>query len=472
MNLNVKTRRTQLAILIGVLVAAGITTALVLTFGTEDNKAQQAQNAPAPNMTGVVTATFDEQVNQSAMAQQQARTSALEAQLAQLAQSFEQSKTTFSQQLQKKDAEIQRLSEQMQTKPGATGSNEHPSGQQTPPAAADGTPLPGPVAAGQARLPQYTVTPATGTPAATGPASTQGAGFYPGGSGNRMSGGMQKTSFSYESLKKKATKLPWISSGSFSEAVLIEGVDANASVTGQQDSRPVTIRLRGKTTMPNNKQFDLDGCFIVGEAWGDISSERGNVRTRSIACNLKNGKDIDMEFEGHVSWQGKYGIKGTPVMRNGKIIGYAGAAGFLSGIGEGVKSAATPSVGLGATANVSAGDVLGQGLGGGGSKAAETLSQYWIKRAEQYHPIIDIGAGNEVTVVFQKGFQLETRQDMEEAKVLAEAQKAGQTAQNAVTGNTAQAVPASSTSTTSVGNIDPDEVMRQARGLKMGDTIN
>ncbi|TGH92135.1 conjugal transfer protein TraB, partial [Escherichia coli] len=88
----------------------------------------------------------------------------------------------------------------------------------------------------------YTVTPATGTPAATGPASTQGTGFYPGGSGNRMSGGMQKTSFNYESLKKKATKLPWISSGSFSEAVLIEGVDANASVTGQQDSRPVTIR--------------------------------------------------------------------------------------------------------------------------------------------------------------------------------------------------------------------------------------
>ncbi len=116
--------------------------------------------------------------------------------------------------------------------------------------------------------------------------------------------------------------------------------------------------------------------------------------------------------------------------------------------------------------------MFGQGLGGGGSKAAETLSQYWIKRAEQYHPIIDIGAGNAVTVVFQKGFQLETRQDMEEAKVLAEAQKAGQTAQNAVSGNTAQAVPASSTSTTSVGNIDPDEVMRQARGLKMGDTIN
>ncbi|UXY13576.1 F-type conjugal transfer pilus assembly protein TraB (plasmid) [Kosakonia sp. ML.JS2a] len=471
MNINVKTRRRQLAILIGVLVTGGLAAAAVMTWGNESSKPRTATNAPAPNMTGVVTATFDEQVNQSAMTQQQAKTSALEAKLAGLEQTVKQNQQEFSTQLQKKDDEIRRLSELL-PKPGAPGSNGQPTGQQPPPAAPDGTPLPGPVAAGQARPPQYSVTPVAGTPSATGAAGNQGTGFYPGGSGARMTGGLEKTTFNYDSLKKKATRLPWISSGSFSEAVMIEGADANASVTGQQNSRPVTFRLRGKTTMPNNKEYDMDGCFVVGEIWGDISSERGEVRTRSISCNLKNGKDIDMAFNGHVSYQGKGGIKGTPVMRNGKIIGYAGAAGFLSGIGEGVKSAATPSVGLGATANVSAGDVLGQGLGGGGNKAAETLSQYFIKRAEQYHPVIDIGAGNLVTVVFQDGFQLETRQDSEEEKAKAAAQKAGETVKNAATGNNASSATTTTTSTSSVGNIDPDEVLRQARGLKLGDTIN
>ena len=48
------------------------------------------------------------------------------------------------------------------------------------------------------------------------------------------------------------------------------------------------------------------------------------------------------------------------------------------------------------------------GIGGGASKAAQTLSDYYIKRAEQYHPVIPIGAGNEVTVVFRDGFQLKT----------------------------------------------------------------
>ncbi|HAH9955731.1 TPA: conjugal transfer protein TrbI, partial [Escherichia coli] len=57
-------------------------------------------------------------------------------------------------------------------------------------------------------------------------------------------------------------------------------------------------------------------------------------------------------------------------------------------------------------------DVLKMGIGGGASKAAQTLSDYYIKRAEQYHPVIPIGAGNEVTVVFQDGFQLKTVEEM------------------------------------------------------------
>ena len=157
-------------------------------------------------------------------------------------------------------------------------------------------------------------------------------------------------------------------------------------------------------------------------------------------------------------------------MRNGMIVGYAGAAGLLSGFGEGIKSAATPSVGLGATADIGAGDVFKQGLGGGASKAADTLSQYWIKRAEQYHPIIDIGAGNRVTVVFQKGSRLETLEDAEDAKAKEELQKAGNAAQGSVT---PQPVNQTAThSTTSVGNINSDDVLRQASQLRLGDTIN
>lgn len=465
LNENLKTRRKQLAILAAVIIGGAAAAGGVMWYGQYQQKQKQPAPVATPNLTGVVTATFNEQVNDAALAQQQAKTSALEQSLATLTQQFAQNKLNTEQKLAEKDAEIQRLSDQLTKAPGSNQTT----GQQTPPAGQNGTPLPGPVAAGQARPPEYNVTP-TGAPAATGVNMGQGAAFYPGGSGQRMTGGLSTTKFSYDSLKKKPTKLPWIPSGSFSDAVLIEGADANASVTGQQNTSPVTIRLQGNIQMPNNKEFNADGCFIVGEMWGDISSERGNVRTQSISCILKNGKHVDMEFQGHVSFQGKGGIRGKPVMRNGMIVGYAGASGLLSGFGEGIKSAATPSVGLGATASVGAGDVFKQGFGGGANKAADTLSQYWIKRAEQYHPVIDIGAGNQVTVVFQKGFRLETIEDAEDAKAKDELQKAGNAAQNAVTPQPASQTTASST--TSVGNINPDDVLRQASQLRLGDTIN
>lgn len=346
LNKNLKTRRKQLAILAAVIVGGAAATSGVIWYGQHQQEQKHPAPVATPNMTGVVTAAFNQQVNDAALAQQQAKTSALEDKLATLTQQFAQNKLTTEQQLAKKDEEIQRLNDQLTKAPGSNTTT----GQQTPPAGQNGTPLPGPVAAGQARPPEYTVTP-SGTPAATGVNMGQGAAFYPGGSGQRMTGGLSTTKFSYESLKKKPTKLPWIPSGSFSDAIMIEGADANASVTGQQNTQPVTIRLLGNIQMPNNKEYSADGCFVVGEIWGDISSERGIVRTKSLSCVLKNGKHVDMEFDGHVSYQGKGGVRGKPVMRNGMIVGYAGAAGLLSGFGEGIKSAATPSVGLGATAD-------------------------------------------------------------------------------------------------------------------------
>ncbi|EFS9298690.1 F-type conjugal transfer pilus assembly protein TraB, partial [Salmonella enterica] len=457
LNENHKTRRKQITVLAAVIASGAAMAGGVAWYGHYQEQKKAPPQVATPNMTGVVTATFNEQVNDAALAQQQAKTSALEQNLTTLSQKLEQNIINTGQKLAEKDAEIQRLTDQINQK--ASGSNSA-GDQQTPLVGQNGVPLPGPVAAGQARPPEYSVTPAGSSTAAGAVNMGQGTGFYPGGSGQRLTGGLTTSKFTYESLKKKPVKLPWIPSGSFSDAIMIEGADANASVTGQQNTRPVTFRLLGNIQMPNNKEYSADGCFVVGEIWGDISSERGEVRTKSISCVLKNGKHIDMEFDGHVSYQGKGGIRGKPVMRNGMIVGYAGAAGLLSGFGEGIKSAATPSVGLGATADVGAGDVFKQGFGGGANKAADTLSQYWIKRAEQYHPIIDIGAGNRVTVVFQKGFRLETLEDAEE-------QKTKETLQNAANATQNQAAPQSvsqttSNSTTSLGNINPDEVLRQA----------
>lgn len=211
-------------------------------------------------------------------------------------------------------------------------------------------------------------------------------------------------------MLEESDDLPYIPSGSFAEAIIIEGADANASVTGNNNTDPIQFRIISNIQMPNDSEYDLTGCFITGEVFGDISSERGKVRTHSISCK-KEDKIIDMKIKGHVAFAGKNGIKGNPVMRNGKIIAWAGAAGILDGIGKGAESASSKTVGIGATAGIDGGDVFRSALGGGISTASKTLSDYYIKRAEQYHPIIEIGSSNIVTVIFQEGFQLEYKKN-------------------------------------------------------------
>ncbi|AXU98114.1 conjugal transfer protein TraB (plasmid) [Erwinia persicina] len=465
-NINTAARRRQWMI-------AGGTAAVAAALGGGIwwySQHQAALNAPPTakktDMTGLVTSSFTDSLSTSVLTQQQNKTAGLENSVIQMKSDMQRQNDDMKQKLARLDDLLNKLQSQSD-RPAAPASAPAPA---TPPA--------GPVATGPAGPAQWNINDPARGPAAgqgsqfyPGQGTGQAAGYYPGnggGSGHARTGGMSSKTFSYASLQAKKTKLPWIPSGSFSEAVMIEGADANASVTGNQNTNAVVFTLVGDVSMPNGKTYSMDQCRVTGEIWGDISSERGEVRTKNISCILKNGKHIDMPFAGHAAYAGKQGIRGKPVMRNGMIIANAGAAGLLSGFGEGIQSAATPSVGLGATASVGAGDILKQGIGGGASKAADTLSQYWIKRAEQYHPVIDIGAGNLVTIVFQEGFRLETIEDAEREKELAANATGSQSAAPAE----APAAAAASAVNASMSNLNPDEVLRQASQLRLGDTIN
>lgn len=459
-NINTATRRRQWVI-------AGVAAAVMLAVGGgiwaySHHQAELNRPAPkaAPNLTGsLVNTSFTEGVATSALQQQQNKTAGLERDLGMLTGTLK----SQNEELQKKLNTMADAISQLQTQQAGRPAN----GPAATSPAVGTTPVNAPVSTGQSGPAQWSINnPGSGPDAGQGGKfyPSQGQVFYP-GAGTVRPGGLSRDTFTYAALTEKKTKLPWIPSGSFSEAVMIEGADANASVTGQQNTAAVVITLVGDVSMPNGKTYSMDQCRVTGEIWGDISSERGEVRTRNISCILKNGKHIDMPFKGHVAYQGKQGIRGKPVMRNGVIVGYAGAAGLMSGFGEGIQSAATPTVGLGGSASVGAGDIFKQGFGGGASKAADTLSQYWIKRAEQYHPVIDIGAGNAVTVVFQDGFRLETIED-------AEAEKAKQEAPQAAVQQASATAPAVSNSNGSAPVLNPDEVLRQASQLRLGDTIN
>ncbi len=201
----------------------------------------------------------------------------------------------------------------------------------------------------------------------------------------------------------------YVPPGTFAQAVLLSGADANAGVSGQTDTVPVAMRILNNGTLPNGKHSSLKGCFVTAAVYGDASSERGQIRLQRLSC-VKEGHVIDVAVEGTVNdMGGSDGIRGHPVMRNGKMLWNAGFSGVLSGIGSAAQqSVTTQSVSpLGSTSSVPPGKVFEYGAYGGANTALSKLADYYIKLANLYHPIIQIHAGSQVNIVFLKGFSLD-----------------------------------------------------------------
>jgi len=119
---------------------------------------------------------------------------------------------------------------------------------------------------------------------------------------------------------------------------------------------------------------------------------------------------LDLEVEGTVfGSEGKNGVRGTPLWREGSLLWRAAAAGTLSGFSQGLSQKYTTSSisPLGSTQTVNNGDVAKYGLAQGLGNAMDKLADYNIQRAEQYHPVIQLSAGTEVDIVFLKGFYLD-----------------------------------------------------------------
>lgn len=231
-------------------------------------------------------------------------------------------------------------------------------------------------------------------------------------------------SFNYASHKRptryKKTPENYVPSGTFANAVILGGADADASVNGERQNNGVMLfKIVSDGVLPNSQRSHLKGCFVTGSTYGDISSERAYVVLDKLSCAQQDRPLLDKSVTGWAFFAGKAGIKGKATMRDGKIMAWAGVSGALSGVAQAAQAAQsiqniTP---IGATSILPSDRVAGYAGLGGASKAADQLSNYYIRRAEQYHPIIQVGSGNLVNIVFKDGFSLLPEEDEKEHMV-------------------------------------------------------
>lgn len=201
----------------------------------------------------------------------------------------------------------------------------------------------------------------------------------------------------------------YIPSGSFMRAVLLGGLDAPTGGQAQNNPWPVLLRVQDNAFLPNRFRAKVKECFLLGSGYGDISSERAYLRLESLSCVLNNGEVVDTNAKGYVVGEdGKAGMRGRLVTKQGQVLANALLAGIASGIGQAFQqSAMTYSTSaLGTVGTVDVDKQLQAGLGTGVGKALDRLSQYYINLAEKMFPIIEVDAGRVVDVVMTKGVTL------------------------------------------------------------------
>lgn len=212
-------------------------------------------------------------------------------------------------------------------------------------------------------------------------------------------------------IKPSKTPDTFVPAGTFVRAVMLGGADASTGVNSQSNPTPVLLRLLDSGILPNRQRSHLKDCVATAAAIGDISSERGLMRLERLSCVSPNHREvIELPVEGTVFGpEGKNGVRGVPLWREGALLKRAFIAGTLSGFSEGIASQYTTSSisPSGAVNTINNADIFKFGAAQGVSNAMDKIADYNIRRADQYHPVIQLSAGTIVDVVFLKGFYLD-----------------------------------------------------------------
>ena len=228
-------------------------------------------------------------------------------------------------------------------------------------------------------------------------------------------GGAQKDGKDKDSekdAKKKVEMKITLPSGSFMKAQLLNGADAPIGGAGKSNPVPVLIRIQNIATLPSAIKMNLKGCFAICDGYGDLSTSRANLQLRNISCLDRSGKAvIDQAVEGYlVDEDGKAGLKGVTVWKGSEIVTRAAFAGFIQGIGNGLKTATSNSsltaLGTVTSMGTSAQEIALSGAGNGISTAADELQKFYMELVHQSLPVVSVGATKQVTLIILKKTEL------------------------------------------------------------------
>lgn len=201
-----------------------------------------------------------------------------------------------------------------------------------------------------------------------------------------------------------------IPAGSFAKAVLLSGVDALTAISSQGNPTPMLLRIVDFGTLPRGFTSDVKDCHLTTGVYGNLASERVHARLEKLTCvERATSEIIETQVAGFIAGpDGKEGIRGTVVSKDAAFLARSLWGSIFSGVGNVLsplnrQNLSSPMSLFGNNKPQSADKLFKSGMAEGSSRALDRVSEYYINKAEQLQPIIQVDAGQVVDVIFSEG---------------------------------------------------------------------
>lgn len=209
----------------------------------------------------------------------------------------------------------------------------------------------------------------------------------------------------------------YIPGGSFMRAVILGGIDAPTGNIARDNPHPVLLRVADHARLPSLARKDLRECLVLAAGYGDIASERALLRTERMSCQRPDRSFFDAPIRGFVVGEdGRAGLRGRLVTKQGQVLQQALLAGIGAGFGDVFQKRYADQINARNLHQANAtspsleendlGDYATASIATGASTALGRLADYYLRLADRIHPIIEIGAGRTVDIVLQEGVDL------------------------------------------------------------------
>lgn len=210
-----------------------------------------------------------------------------------------------------------------------------------------------------------------------------------------------------------ASDTAFIPSGSMFVGVMLNGLDAPTSSVAQKNPTPVVFRIKREALLPNFASIDVRECFLMAAGYGQLASERALMRAESLSCVRNDGQVIESKIDAYiVGSDGKVGVPGRLVSKQGQMIAQSLLAGTLGGIGQSLTKSRVPSLNIDPTAgeniyqSESVSSIAQSGLSGGLGSTTNMIAKFYLDMAKETFPIVEVPAGEVATVIVTRGATL------------------------------------------------------------------